>query len=296
MTIAGCVRSTPVMQSNRVSSSCRCRAERKWVESRRGCARWTGWRPWDNRAADRAHAVRARALRLAGTLAAADHRRGSNLAVRPDPGDPPLAVRAHLGGLRAGTSPWPTARAWSSPRCAGAAASWADSSARCRRWAAEEADLVVARSACDVWIVPSLHCDFPFPDHCRSVLFIHDLITSHFPELFDPAFIARVEHLSRYGAELRDAGHLPVTVHPRQRSAWRAWPSRTQGSHVPVGHAGGPARADGRGGPAAAPETAPAALPVLPHGSAAAQEHRRPGPGPPPVGATGTMSTNSISS
>jgi glycosyltransferase involved in cell wall biosynthesis len=52
---------------------------------------------------------------------------------------------------------------------------------------ADEAD-------CDIWIVPSIHCNAP--RHLPAVLFIHDLVTSHFPEIFDREFVDRVNRIA----------------------------------------------------------------------------------------------------
>jgi glycosyltransferase involved in cell wall biosynthesis len=49
-------------------------------------------------------------------------------------------------------------------------------------------------AACDIWIVPSMHCNAP--RHLPSILFIHDLVTSHFPEIFDRAFVDRVNRIA----------------------------------------------------------------------------------------------------
>jgi glycosyltransferase involved in cell wall biosynthesis len=47
---------------------------------------------------------------------------------------------------------------------------------------------------CDVWVIPwvAFADPLPFP----SVLFVHDLITSHFPELFSPEFVSFINRVA----------------------------------------------------------------------------------------------------
>src|SRR6202008_1781384 len=49
--------------------------------------------------------------------------------------------------------------------------------------------------ACDIWMVPSIHCNAP--RHLPAILFIHDLVTSHFPEIFAKEFVDRVNRIAR---------------------------------------------------------------------------------------------------
>jgi glycosyltransferase involved in cell wall biosynthesis len=49
-------------------------------------------------------------------------------------------------------------------------------------------------AACDVWVIPSLHCNSP--RNLPAVLFVHDLVTSHFPEIFDKEFVDRVNRIA----------------------------------------------------------------------------------------------------
>lgn len=54
----------------------------------------------------------------------------------------------------------------------------------------------VAREAgCDLWVIP--YVGFPAKIDFPAVVFIHDLVTHHFPELFDPAIVARVRDYAR---------------------------------------------------------------------------------------------------
>ena len=46
---------------------------------------------------------------------------------------------------------------------------------------------------CDVWMLPSMYCHRPIGPAPWIVL-IHDLVTSHLPELFDPEFAETVNH------------------------------------------------------------------------------------------------------
>jgi glycosyltransferase involved in cell wall biosynthesis len=67
------------------------------------------------------------------------------------------------------------------------------------RFAAREApdanpQSVADEAACDVWVVPSIHCNSP--RGLPSVLFVHDLVTSHFPEIFDKEFVDRVNRIA----------------------------------------------------------------------------------------------------
>jgi glycosyltransferase involved in cell wall biosynthesis len=59
-----------------------------------------------------------------------------------------------------------------------------------------EADLVrlADEAACDIWIVPSIHCNAP--RHLPAILFVHDLVTSHFPEVFAKEFVDRVNRIA----------------------------------------------------------------------------------------------------
>jgi len=59
-----------------------------------------------------------------------------------------------------------------------------------------DADLVrqADEAACDIWIVPSIHCNAP--RHLPAILFIHDLVTSHFPEIFAKEFVDRVNRIA----------------------------------------------------------------------------------------------------
>jgi glycosyltransferase involved in cell wall biosynthesis len=55
--------------------------------------------------------------------------------------------------------------------------------------------LQVAQEAqCDVWVIPwvAFADPLPFP----SVLFVHDLVTSHYPELFAPEFVNFINHVA----------------------------------------------------------------------------------------------------
>jgi glycosyltransferase involved in cell wall biosynthesis len=55
--------------------------------------------------------------------------------------------------------------------------------------------LQIAREArCDVWVIPwvAFADPLPFP----SVLFVHDMVTSHFPELFAPEFVSFINHVA----------------------------------------------------------------------------------------------------
>jgi glycosyltransferase involved in cell wall biosynthesis len=49
---------------------------------------------------------------------------------------------------------------------------------------------VIAEAACDVWLLPSLLCNHDI--HLPSVQIIHDLVTYHFPDFFDPAFVNKI--------------------------------------------------------------------------------------------------------
>jgi glycosyltransferase involved in cell wall biosynthesis len=53
------------------------------------------------------------------------------------------------------------------------------------------------QAACDVWIYPTIHCMGPPLSDFPSVLFIHDLVTSHFPEGFSSEFLERVNQAVR---------------------------------------------------------------------------------------------------
>jgi glycosyltransferase involved in cell wall biosynthesis len=53
---------------------------------------------------------------------------------------------------------------------------------------------LVEEAACDVWIIPSIHCNSP--RNLPAVLFIHDLVTSHFPEIFPKDFVDRVNRIA----------------------------------------------------------------------------------------------------
>jgi glycosyltransferase involved in cell wall biosynthesis len=54
----------------------------------------------------------------------------------------------------------------------------------------------VARAAgCDLWVIP--YVGFPARIDFPSVVFIHDLVTHHFPEMFDPAVVARIREYAR---------------------------------------------------------------------------------------------------
>jgi alpha-1,3-rhamnosyl/mannosyltransferase len=53
---------------------------------------------------------------------------------------------------------------------------------------------LVDEAACDIWVVPSIHCNSPRT--LPAVLFIHDLVTSHFPEIFDKDFVDRVNRIA----------------------------------------------------------------------------------------------------
>jgi glycosyltransferase involved in cell wall biosynthesis len=59
---------------------------------------------------------------------------------------------------------------------------------------AADAAALADEAACDMWVVPSLHCNSP--RNLPSVLFIHDLVTSHFPEIFDQDFVDRVNRIA----------------------------------------------------------------------------------------------------
>ncbi len=59
-----------------------------------------------------------------------------------------------------------------------------------------DADLLrrADEAGCDIWIVPSIHCNAP--RHLPAILFIHDLVTSHFPEIFAKEFVDRVNRIA----------------------------------------------------------------------------------------------------
>jgi glycosyltransferase involved in cell wall biosynthesis len=64
---------------------------------------------------------------------------------------------------------------------------------------------VIAEAACDVWLLPSLLCNHDI--HLPSIQIIHDLVTYHFPDFFDPAFVNKIGIL----APLRARQALLVT-------------------------------------------------------------------------------------
>ena len=61
-------------------------------------------------------------------------------------------------------------------------------------------DAVARKADCDVWVAPLLSCNHPANLPC-SVFFIHDLVTYHFPEMFDPELTQRTEATARWRAE-----------------------------------------------------------------------------------------------
>ncbi len=57
----------------------------------------------------------------------------------------------------------------------------------------------VDQAQCDIWVIPSLHSNFP--PGLPSILFVHDLVTSHFPEFFPADFLEQVNRLVPQRAE-----------------------------------------------------------------------------------------------
>jgi glycosyltransferase involved in cell wall biosynthesis len=56
-------------------------------------------------------------------------------------------------------------------------------------------NLEMAQQAnCDVWVIPYLKLDHPLP--FPSVLFVHDLVTSHFPDMFEREFVNSINRLA----------------------------------------------------------------------------------------------------
>lgn len=55
------------------------------------------------------------------------------------------------------------------------------------------------QAACDIWIVP--YGVLPMSVKVPNVVFVHDLVTKHFPEAFQPEFVERVNHLIQARAE-----------------------------------------------------------------------------------------------
>ncbi len=53
---------------------------------------------------------------------------------------------------------------------------------------------LAAEAGCDVWVIPSIHCNTP--GELPSVLFVHDLVTSHFPEMYPREFVDRVSRIA----------------------------------------------------------------------------------------------------
>jgi glycosyltransferase involved in cell wall biosynthesis len=56
-----------------------------------------------------------------------------------------------------------------------------------------EAQHLMQSSGCDVWIVP--YVGFEYPIRVPSVLFVHDLVTFHFPEMFEGMNITRLREV-----------------------------------------------------------------------------------------------------
>ncbi len=54
---------------------------------------------------------------------------------------------------------------------------------------------VADATLCDLWVIP--YVGFPARIDFPAVVFIHDLVTHHFPELFDPRVVARIREYAR---------------------------------------------------------------------------------------------------
>jgi glycosyl transferase family 1 len=66
---------------------------------------------------------------------------------------------------------------------------------RNRRLPNRNKSLALARKArCDVWVIPYVGFEYPLPQ--PSILFIHDLVTSHFPRMFDTDFVRHINRLA----------------------------------------------------------------------------------------------------
>src|SRR5262245_2529190 len=50
-------------------------------------------------------------------------------------------------------------------------------------------------AGCDLWVIP--YVGFPAKIDFPAVVFIHDLVTHHYPELFDPLVVARIAEYAR---------------------------------------------------------------------------------------------------
>jgi glycosyltransferase involved in cell wall biosynthesis len=53
---------------------------------------------------------------------------------------------------------------------------------------------VSEEAECAMWVLPSLLCNHPVK--LPSIQFIHDLVTYHFPDYFDPSFVAKIAELA----------------------------------------------------------------------------------------------------
>src|SRR5207302_11444460 len=56
--------------------------------------------------------------------------------------------------------------------------------------AGEVAVSLARKAGCDVWVIP--YVGFEYPLDFPAVVFIHDLVVYHYPEMFDPAFVERL--------------------------------------------------------------------------------------------------------